>query len=567
MARKSRKVEQQVLAENVMDDAFYQVAFYLRLSDKDLREGNSSSIENQRELLADFVKNKPDLQWKATFIDDGKTGTNFKRSGFEQMMDAVKQGKINCIIVKDLSRFGRNYLEAGNYIEHIFPFMNVRFIAVTDEFDTLTATPTQLAYLIPLKNIMNENYARDISKKERSAKKVLRKNGCFLGAYAVYGYRKIENKHMIEIDPEVAGNVKTMFDMCEEGYSDIAIAKYLNRNKIDCPAGYKYKKGILKHEKYAGMSVWYPQTVAGILNNRAYIGDLVQGVYVSKEMRGKRKVMPKEEWDIVPDHHEPIISLEQFDRVQKLRQARREKNQKIMERKVRQDAGRTCNILKGKLYCGDCKKAMVRIYVSSCKDKYRYICDVHDRTGCCQHKYLAEQELLRTLKCVTGKHLETICEIKNWLNIITHGEDNILGRWEEEERTLAKKLRRLNGEKAAIYKDWKEGILDDAEYSFMKSRNEKSAEECMKQRSEIMYKKEEYILAYTDENPAIKATEGISAADELTEKMVAQLIKRIEVYSGNRIVVHFYFQDEFERLLEMYRGTPDDGNGAEEAAG
>lgn len=567
MARKSRKAEQQAQVEKVMNGAFYQVAFYLRLSDKDLREGNSSSIENQRELLADFVKDKIDLQWRATFIDDGKTGTNFKRSGFEQMMDAVKQGKINCIIVKDLSRFGRNYLEAGNYIEHIFPFMNVRFIAVTDAFDTLTATSAELAYLIPLKNIMNENYARDISKKERSAKKILRKNGCFLGTHAVYGYRKMENKHMVEIDPEVVGNVKTMFDMCEAGHSDSAIAKYLNQNKIDCPAGYKYKKGILKHEKYAGMSVWYPQTVAAILTNRAYIGDLVQGVYISKEMRGKKKVMPKEEWDIVPDHHEPIISQEQFDRVQKLRQARREKNQKVMEKRVGQDAGRTCNILKGKIYCGDCKKAMVRRYISSCKDKYRYICEVHDRTGCCQRKYLAEQELLLTLKRVIGKHLETICEIKDWLNIITHGEDNILGRWEEEERTLAKKLQSLDSEKAALYKDWKEGILDDAEYSFMKSRNEKSTEECMKQRREIIYKKEEYILAYTDENPVIKAAEGISAMDELTEKMIAQLIEKIEVYSGNRVVVHFYFQDEFERLLEMYRKTSGGGSSAEEAAG
>ena len=182
MARKSRKESSVQTSESFSKTISYQVGFYLRLSDKEAKDRDSESIENQFALLKDFIKNKPDFRLISTFTDDGKTGTNFRRSGFEQMMDEVRNGRINCIIVKDLSRFGRNYLEAGHYIEHVFPFLNVRFIAVTDGFDTLTATPAQLSYLIPLKNIMNENYARDISKKERSAKKVLRKKGCFLGA-------------------------------------------------------------------------------------------------------------------------------------------------------------------------------------------------------------------------------------------------------------------------------------------------------------------------------------------------------------------------------------------------
>ena len=205
MARMSRKKKNQTVGEQGTDALFYRTGFYLRLSDKDEKqthqEENSESIENQRLLLMDFIKNKPEFQLVSVFIDDGKTGTNFQRNGFEQMMEAVKQGKINCIMVKDLSRFGRNYLEAGHYIEYIFPFLNVRFIAVTDGFDTLTATSTQLSYLIPLKNLMNENYAVDISKKERSAKKVLRKKGCFIGAYAMYGYEKTEDKHRLKVDP------------------------------------------------------------------------------------------------------------------------------------------------------------------------------------------------------------------------------------------------------------------------------------------------------------------------------------------------------------------------------
>ena len=255
MARKSRKESGVQTRESFSKTIGYQVGFYLRLSDKEAKDRDSESIENQFALLKDFIKNKPDFRLISTFTDDGKTGTNFKRSGFEQMMDEVRSGRINCIIVKDLSRFGRNYLEAGHYIEHVFPFLNVRFIAVTDGFDTLTATPAQLSYLIPLKNIMNENYARDISKKERSAKKVLRKKGCFLGAYAMYGYEKTSDKHVIGVDPEAAVHVKTIFDLCEKGYSDSAIAKYLNERKVLCPARYKYEKGIVICTTGIGISI------------------------------------------------------------------------------------------------------------------------------------------------------------------------------------------------------------------------------------------------------------------------------------------------------------------------
>lgn len=331
MARKSRKAGREMSCKERKAAGDYRACFYLRLSDKDVREGNSESIENQRNLLEEFVSGKPDIQWVSTFIDDGKTGTNFRRTGFEQMMEAAEKGLINCIIVKDLSRFGRNYLETGHYIEHVFPFLQIRFIAVTDEFDTLTASQSQQAYLVPLKNIMNENYARDISQKERSSKKMLRKRGCFLGAHAMYGYQKTEEKHTLVIDPDAAIHVKEIFDLCEQGYSDGAIAKYLNENQVACPSKYKYEKGILKHEKYANTAGWYPQTVAGILSSRIYIGDMVQGVRTCKEIRGKKEVVPKESWDIVPGTHEPIVSKEQFARVEAIRTERHRKYVRLFE--------------------------------------------------------------------------------------------------------------------------------------------------------------------------------------------------------------------------------------------
>ena len=555
MARKSRKESGVQTRESFSKTIGYQVGFYLRLSDKEAKDRDSESIENQFALLKDFIKNKPDFRLISTFTDDGKTGTNFKRSGFEQMMDEVRSGRINCIIVKDLSRFGRNYLEAGHYIEHVFPFLNVRFIAVTDGFDTLTATPAQLSYLIPLKNIMNENYARDISKKERSAKKVLRKKGCFLGAYAMYGYEKTSDKHVIGVDPEAAVHVKTIFDLCEKGYSDSAIAKYLNERKILCPARYKYEKGIVKNAKYANTSGWYPQTIAGILTSRVYIGDMVQGARRSKEIKGKKEVVPKSEWDIVSGTHEAIISKEQFDRVQEIRMDRHRQYEKMIQEN-RRLAGKSENsgILKGKVFCGDCKRAMVRKHIKSCKDKSRYVCDMHEKTGQCSRKFLPEQELFEMLGCLIRRQIEAACQVKEWLHSREQEEARELFRFEQTLRETEDKRNRLVQKMAALYQDWKEGILDQDEYLYMKKRYEEELTGCEGEREELMGRKQEYILAYTSENPALKAVSELPDDFLLSRELVDRLIERIEIYEGNRVRVSFKFQDEMQRLLRAKGG-------------
>ncbi len=550
MARKSRKESSVQTSESFSKTIGYQVGFYLRLSDKEAKDRDSESIENQFVLLKDFIKNKPDFRLISTFTDDGKTGTNFRRSGFEQMMDEVRSGRINCIIVKDLSRFGRNYLEAGHYIEHVFPFLNVRFIAVTDGFDTLTATPAQLSYLIPLKNIMNENYARDISKKERSAKKVLRKKGCFLGAYAMYGYEKTSDKHVIGVDPEAAVHVKTIFDLCEKGYSDSAIAKYLNERKILCPARYKYEKGIVKDAKYANTSGWYPQTIAGILTSRVYIGDMVQGARRSKEIKGKKEVVPMSEWDIVSGTHEAIISKEQFDRVQEIRMDRHRRYEKMIQEN-RRLAGKSedSGILKGKVFCGDCKRAMVRKHIKSCKDKYRYVCDIHEKTGQCSRKFLPEQELFEMLGCLIRRQIEATCQVKEWLHSRKQEEARELLRFEQTFRETEDKRSRLVQKMAALYQDWKEGILDQDEYFYMKKRYEEELTGCEGEREELMGRKQEYIMAYTSENPALKAVSEIPYDFVLSRELVDRLIEKIEIYEGNRVRVSFKFQDEMQRLL------------------
>ena len=553
MARKSRKnIDQNRKKENEV--SCWRVGFYLRLSDKEEGKGSSESIENQRELLTDYLKGKPDFKVVATFIDDGKTGTNFKRSGFEEMLEAAKSGVINCIIVKDLSRFGRNYLEEGNYIENIFPFFNIRFIAVTDHFDTLTATSSQLAYLIPLKNMMNENYARDISKKERSAKKILRKKGAFLGTHAVYGYQKSqEDKHILVIDEEAAVHVREIYNMCENGHSDAAIAKYLNRNQVSCPSRYKYEKGLLHHEKYDSTSGWYPQTVASILTNRAYVGDMVQGKRICREIKGKKECAPREEWDIVSGTHEPIITMEQFEQVQQIRSQRREKYRETVEkRKYSIEPDIYDGILKEKIFCSDCGKAMQRKYIKSCKDHYRYICEGHERNGTCTRKYLRETELIEALKTVIVKRLEVSCEIREWIETQRKNIDAKLEQWVREYDDLEQRAGQKLKMKALLYKDWKEGIIDKEEYLNRKARYEREMEQCREEQEKIMSKKQEYVANFTHENPSIQALSELTLNSEVTKNLIRTFVERVEVYEQNRIKVTLCYQNEFDKILKYW---------------
>lgn len=305
---------------------FYKAALYLRLSDKEGRENVSESIQNQECLLLDFLKQNPELQYGGSYLDEGKTGTNFNRPAFIKLMEDAKNGKINCIIVKDLSRLGRNYLEMGYYIENIFPEWNLRLIAVNDHFDSMSASQTEVAYLCPLKNLMNENYAIDISKKERTAKEVLRKKGYFLGSYATYGYEKAkDDRHQLIIDAEAAEVVRLIFSYLEKGKSDLWIARYLNGLGIDSPAKYRYKKGVLHDEKYKHTDTWHRQTIARIATSELYIGNMVQGVKRCHGIRGKKVAVERNKWDIVEQSHEAIISQEQFASVQNIRKNRTRK--------------------------------------------------------------------------------------------------------------------------------------------------------------------------------------------------------------------------------------------------
>lgn len=303
MARKKRNVPSLSPSQ-----AIWRAALYTRLSREDGDKPESDSIANQRSLLEDFAARQPDLQVIGQYSDDGFTGTNFQRPDFQRMIADIEAGKINCVIVKDLSRFGRDYINSGRYLERWFPEHGVRFLAINDHIDSENG-PYDM--LLPFKNVFNEQYARDISNKVKSAMQSKQRQGQFIGAFASYGYRKDPEDHnKLLIDPCAAAVVQRIFDLYEQGNGKIRIAKLLNEEGIPCPSEYKKLNGERYHngQKLGKTTYWTYSTIHRMLKNQMYIGNMEQGRAPRQIMHGRAKQLDRSQWTVVEGTHEPIIS-------------------------------------------------------------------------------------------------------------------------------------------------------------------------------------------------------------------------------------------------------------------
>ena len=318
MARISRRDKTRSLSSaDLTDMETYRNAIYVRLSKED---EDGDSIENQTALLKEYVSRQDDMILENVFADNGFTGTNFDRPEFQHMMEIVKSGKINCIVVKDLSRLGRNYIEAGDYIEKLFPFLKVRFVAVNDHFDTKDGYDTS-ALIVPIKNMVNTVYARDISKKIISTFRAKQKNGEYIGLAAPFGYSKDpEDKNHFVIDPDAAGIVRRIFLLRKEGKGTGLITKQLNEEDISCPRRYRFEKGLASSDKYKEAR-WTDSTVKRILTSEVYVGNTVQGKQRQELCNNVPKHRTdKSEWIVAENTHEPIIDRELFDEVKEIMQ-------------------------------------------------------------------------------------------------------------------------------------------------------------------------------------------------------------------------------------------------------
>nr|WP_288886427.1 recombinase family protein [uncultured Blautia sp.] len=374
----------------------FSAALYIRLSKEDSGKQNPDTIENQTALLEEYVKGQPDITVYRHYVDNGFSGTGFRRPAFENMMEDAKAGKVNCIIVKDLSRFGRNYLETGNYLEKVFPFLKLRFISVTDHLDTLMAESGKLrqpdGLEVPLKNIINEIYAKDISKKTSAAIDLRKHEGRYGGGVAPYGYRKSETeKGRYEVDREAAGTVRKIFEYRAQGYGYCTIAKILNEQGIMSPGAHRFAQHVVRDERMQG-AVWKMDVIRSMLHDEVYLGSMVRGkTHMALHKGERRHHVPREDWIVVPETHEAIISRELYDKVQAVNAERAAAHRENMQTAKKQSVGE--NIFRGKLFCGDCGAAMA---LHGGGRGYReYYCPTYRRIGeaGCRKKHMGEMKL------------------------------------------------------------------------------------------------------------------------------------------------------------------------------
>ena len=549
MARTSRKSEK-ILPQNTA--SVMKAGLYLRLSDEDNGGKGKDSIHNQLELLLDFAEGLEKTEIVETYTDNGRTGTDFDRPEWERMMEDIRKRKIDCVIVKDLSRFGRNYLEAGDYLEKVFPVLGVRFIALTDHYDSFSADWGERTIVLPVKNFINDSYCRDISTKVKSQLAIKRRKGECLAAFAVYGYRKsAEDRNRLLVDDYAAGIVRRIFAWKIEGMAVSAIAEKLNGLHILSPKEYKKSLGLNYRGGFTrgSDSRWSSPSVRRILTNEVYLGHLVQGRTERVNYKVKKCVeKPKEEWIRVENTHEPIISADDFAIVQNLLKA----DGRISPEK------KEISPFMGLLFCGDCREQMVR-RVNRYKgtEKVYYICSTKNRgEGCSRHSI--EETVLKEL---TGT------AIRRYANDFLD-QERLFAQAKEREANLQavisynKEIARLKKEQdkyyslcAGLYEDLGTGVITREEFERLHGEFQRKAKSLS-----ASEEKQEQLVREMFKSGVLSAGRLASFKDSLELKEIdrhtlASLVKRIWVYEGKRIEIEFYFTDQYQAMKDFHRGA------------
>ncbi len=535
----------------------YNVAIYLRLSkdDNDI-DGNkkmeSNSISNQRDLIRDFIRSNSDMQIYDIYVDDGFSGSNFERPEFKRMMVAVNEGKVNCVIVKDLSRFGRDYIEAGRFIQKIFPALSVRFIAITDDYDSLTADSTSSSLVLPVKNFVNDSYCRDISQKVRSQQKIKRENGEFIGAFAAYGYKKdTKNKNQLVIDEYAAGVVINIFEWKVQGMSLGVIADKLNLLGVLSPAEYKRSKGMNYHTGFekGSTSKWSAVAVKRILSNRIYIGTLQQGKQEKINYKVQKRINKEQhEWISVEHAHEAIIKEKEFYRIQELLKydGRASSDKEV------------ANLFSGILFCGDCKAPMIKR-----SNKYKevetifYICQTKNKSQGCSRHSIKEEQLKSIVLKEMRAFMQCMADYKEVLSVLNEMEVNFerVVEWDTQVMVSQKEFNKYYALKTGLYDDLKEGLISKQEFEeFHRLYNEK-CETLEKQCAQ----KKDIIKAMLKNGVSIGIQlENMKKSiefDKLDRILLVNMVEKIWIYEDKHIVIDFCYKSELKTLqmLEAFQ--------------
>ena len=540
---------------NKIIDQTFKVAIYLRLSkeDDDLScssgaKSESNSISNQRKLIYDFMKLHPELELYDEYKDDGKSGSNFDRAEFQRMMKDIEAGKVNCVVVKDQSRFGRDYIDVGKYKEKIFPKLGVRFITINEGYDSLSATSSDdLAFTI--NSFVYDFYIRDISTKIRTNLTAKKQNGEYAGAFVAYGYVKDSNdKSKLVVDQFAADVVRDIFRWKIEGLSPQNIAVRLNELGIPSPAEYKKLSGSNYKTSFqtSSKAVWSHVSVRRILKNEIYLGVMIQGKRTTPNYKTKTVVTKAEsEWLRVEGTHEAIISVRDFELVQEL---------------LRDDthcrAGDvTVPVYAGRIYCGDCGATAVRKTVSYAGKRYvYYVCNAnkHDKTVCSRHSI--REDILGQVIYQTVRHqIDLLLDVDKALRQFENlsWEKHKLKQLDASIEIQEEVVRKNNTLRLGIYEDLRAGLLDRSEYESLKKELAERIAEATAAIEKLNKEKREILDGVSKQQSWIEQFRQYENVTELTRPMVIHLIERINIFEDSHIEIVFRHRNQIEEILRF----------------
>ena len=552
MARKKRVHASPMRPE--IQGALWVAGLYGRLSVLDNGKVDGEPIESQIAIIEQYVAGHPELKIVERYIDNGYTGTNFDRPNWERMMTDVRSGRINCIIVKDLSRLGRNYIETGRFLERICPKLGIRFISVNDNYDT-AEIKSQDEFAASLKNIVNDYYAKDISLKSGSALKAKRQRGEYIGSYAPHGYLKDpSNKNHLIINPETAPVIQQIYQWRAEGLGYGAITRMLNERGIPSPGRYRFEHGIVTNNNKKGSSLlWNRHALTDILRNIVYIGHLAQGKCTASLARGiPVHRTPESEWDIAYHTHDPIITEELFNQVQEINRSRADA--------YNANYGACSHLPKGdnpyreRLVCADCGTQM-KLYRNLSKNHkkayFTYICPTYEEHQelRCTKKTIRSNDLdamvLKTLKI----QMELFCDAQQVLERLSKKQPKFPAHTEENElQQLEQQVKRKQGYATSLYADYRTGLLTREEYTFARGKYQ---EEVAALQGRISQLQERLTLTSQVSDCAkswMALIEQYKSAEIVSRELVTAFISEIRLSADGSIKVSFLFQDELSRI-------------------
>ncbi|WP_250278914.1 recombinase family protein [[Clostridium] colinum] len=527
----------------------YKVAMYLRISKEDNKNFESESIINQKNMIKAFINEKDDLELVSIKIDDGYSGSNFNRPAFQSMLDEVKNGVINCIIVKDFSRLGRNFIDCVKYIEKIFPMLNVRFISINDNYDSLEENQEN-SLIIPFKNLINDAYIKDIAMKIKSQKIMKMKNGEFIGAFTTYGYLKdLEHKGKLIVDEFASEVVKEIFRLKIKGYSAQKIADKLNENGILSPMDYKKYIGInfstsfKKNDK----SKWSTISIIRILKNNIYTGDLEQGKTTTINHKINLKLTKdKKDWYVIENNHTPIISKEDFNLVQRLLN----KNTRVSPKKD------LIYSFSGLVFCKDCGRSMIR---KNCGTKinpnYNLICSGYKNGNKCTSHIIKYNILEQFILIYIKNYIKDTVNIENILENIykTPLKNSKIKSLNETKQIKENELEIYKKYKFRIYQDYQENLLTKSEFLDYSKKYDLYIKETINTIKKLNEEINNICNNNFNNNDFIENFKKHKNITTLDRAFIVNIIHKIEILNNKTINIYFKFQEKFiEKLNENF---------------